>query len=57
MYVDLTTIVTSDAILGFALHSKSFTRRTYNTTNLLGFQYNLPKNDSSFQTLPFFGLI
>lgn len=33
MYVDLTTIVTSDAILGFALHSKSFTRRTYNTTS------------------------
>lgn len=31
MYVDLTTIVTSDAILGFAFHSKSFTRRTYNT--------------------------
>lgn len=30
-YVDLTTIVTSDAILGFALHSKSFTRRTYIT--------------------------
>lgn len=32
-YVDLRTIVTSDAILGFALHSKSFTRRTYNTVS------------------------
>lgn len=30
-YVDLTTIVTSDANLGFALHSNSLTRRTYTT--------------------------
>lgn len=33
MYVGLTTIVATDAILGYALHSKSFTARTYNTTS------------------------
>lgn len=33
IYVGLTTIVTTDAMLGFALHSKSFTGRTYNTTS------------------------